>query len=159
MALYLIAVAAGAGISYVWPLAILCIGGFLIEVTRLKSWFVPVVKITRNASSCIDCGKCARKCPQAIDVDKVDVVRHVDCNLCGDCVLACPVKDTLQINRRNSLKWISPIATVILVAAGLSLGSLWELPTIDQTSLTAKSAQRIRWATKRGFSVSLGTTR
>lgn len=132
MALYLIVVAAGAEISYVWPLAILCIGGFIIEVTRLKSWFVPVVKITRNASSCIDCGKCAKKCPQAIDVDKVDVVRHVDCNLCGDCVLACPVKDTLQINRRNSLKWISPIATVILVAAGLSLGSLWELPTIEQ---------------------------
>ena len=144
MALYLIAVAAGAGISYVWPLAILCVGGFLIEVTRLKSWFVPVVKITRNASSCIDCGKCARKCPQAIDVDKVDVVRHVDCNLCGDCVLACPVKDTLQINRRNSLKWISPIATVILVAAGLSLGSLWELPTIDQKwadKETLKSAE------------------
>ncbi len=132
MAVYLIALGAGAEISYVWPLAILCVGGFIIEVTRLKSWFVPVVKITRNADTCIDCGKCAKKCPQAIDVDKVDVVRHVDCNLCGDCVLVCPVKNTLQINRRNSLKWISPIAVLILVAAGLSLGSVWELPTIDQ---------------------------
>ncbi len=132
MAAYLIALKAGAAISYVWPLAILCAGGFIIEVSRLKSWFVPVVKITRNAPTCIDCGLCAKKCHQAIDVDKVDVVRHVDCNLCGDCVLVCPVKNTLQVNRRNSLKWISPIAVVLLVAAGLSLGSLWELPTIDQ---------------------------
>ncbi len=132
MAAYLVALAAGATISYVWPLAVLCIGGFLIEVTRLRSTFVPVVKITRNTDSCTDCGLCARKCPQAIDVDKVKVVHHVDCNLCGDCLLACPVKNTLQVNRRNSLKWISPIATVILVAAGISLGTLWELPTIDQ---------------------------
>lgn len=132
MGVYLIALGSGAEISYVWPLAILCAGGFLIEVSRMKSWFVPVVKITRVADTCIDCGKCARKCPQGIDVDKVDVVRHVDCNLCGDCVLACPVKNTLQVNRRNSLKWISPIATVVLVAAGLSLGTVWELPTIEQ---------------------------
>lgn len=132
MAAYLIALRSGASISYVWPLAILCVGGFIIEVSRLKSWFVPVVKITRNATSCIDCGLCAKKCPQGIKVDKVDVVRHVDCNLCSDCVLVCPEKNTLQVNRRNSLKWISPIATVVLVAAGISLGSLWELPTIDQ---------------------------
>ncbi len=131
IAAYLIALKAGATIHYAWPLAILCAGGFIIEVSRLKSWFVPVVKITRNAPSCIDCGLCAKKCHQAIDVDKVDVVRHVDCNLCGDCVLVCPVKNTLQINRRNSLKWISPIAALVLVAAGISLGSLWELPTID----------------------------
>ncbi len=132
MVVYILALRAGAEISYVWPLAILCAGGFIIEVSRLKSWFVPVVKITRKAPSCIDCGLCAKKCHQAIDVDKVDVVRHVDCNLCGDCVLVCPVKNTLQVNRRNSLKWISPVATIVLVAAGISLGSLWELPTIDQ---------------------------
>ena len=132
MTVWLISLRAGAAVSYVWPLAILCAGGFLIEVSGLKSYFLPAVKITRNAGSCIDCGMCAKKCPQAIDVDKTDVVRHVDCNLCSDCVVACPVPNTLQINRRNNLKWLSPIAILLLVAAGIGLGSLWELPTIDQ---------------------------
>lgn len=141
MAAYLIALKAGASVSYVWPLTILCAGGFIIEITRMKSWFVPAVKITRVAETCTDCGLCTRKCHQAIDVAKMDVVKHVDCNLCTDCVLVCPVKNTLQINRRNSLKWISPIATVLLVAAGISLGSFWELPTID-----------LRWADEEAFS-------
>jgi len=132
VAVWLISLRAGAVVSYVWPLAILSVGGFLIEVSGLKSYFLPAVKITRNSNSCIHCGICARKCPQAIDVDKTDVVRHVDCNLCSDCVVACPVPDTLQINRRNSLKWLSPVATLVLVAAGIALGSVWELPTIDQ---------------------------
>jgi polyferredoxin len=141
LAAYLIALNAGVTISYVWPLAILCVGGFIIEVTRMKSWFVPVVKITRVADTCTDCGLCTRKCHQAIDVARMDVVKHIDCNLCTDCVLVCPVKNTLQVNRRNYLKWISPIATVILIAAGISLGSFWELPTID-----------LKWADKTAIS-------
>ncbi len=131
MAAYLVALKLGADISYVWPLAILCLGGFLIEVIRLRSSLFPVVKITRNVTTCTDCKLCTKKCPQAIDVANMEVVRHVDCNLCSDCVQVCPVQNTLQINRRKWLRWISPIATVVLVTVGILAGNTWELPTID----------------------------
>jgi polyferredoxin len=128
---WIIALRLGVQISYIWPLAIVCLGGFIIEVVRLKSSLFPVVKITRNEPTCTSCNKCTKVCHQAIDVASLKVVRHVDCNLCGDCVLVCPEKNTLQFNRRNWLKWISPIAIVVLVVTGLILGSFWELPTID----------------------------
>jgi len=132
LAAYIIALKLGADISYVWPLAVLCAGGFIIELAGQKSRYLPLVRITRNETTCTNCQLCSRKCPQAIDVASMDVVKHVDCNLCGDCVSACPVKNTIQINKRKSLRWISPIATIALVVAGLILGSLWEVPTIDQ---------------------------
>jgi hypothetical protein len=42
------------------------------------------------------------------------------------------VKDTIQINKRSSLKWLPPVATVVLFIIGLILSSTWEVPTIDQ---------------------------
>ena len=75
---------------------------------------------------------CSRKCPQAIDVANMKFVKHIDCNLCGDCLTVCPVENTLQVNRKNSLRWLAPIATIILVLAGIFIGTLWEVPTIDQ---------------------------
>lgn len=131
LVIWLVLLRFGLEISYVWPLAIVCSGGFLIEIIRLKSSLFPAMKIVRNEASCTSCNKCTRICHQAIDVANLKVVRHVDCNLCGDCVQVCPEKNTLQINRSNRLKWISPIATVVLVVAGIILGMQWELPTID----------------------------
>lgn len=140
MAVYVIALVLGAEISYVWPLSILCAGGYIFEVVWLKSRLLPAFKITRNTETCNNCQLCTKKCPQAIDVASVESVRHIDCNLCSDCVLVCPVKDTLQINKRNSLRWIAPIAAVVLVITGLILGSLWEVPTID-----------LKWGDKAAF--------
>ena len=94
----------GINLSYVWPLAIITIGGFLLEIFGEKLNFFPVAKITRNESSCTNCRLCSRKCPQVIDVANMRVVTNVDCNLCGECLEVCPEKDTLQINRRSGLK-------------------------------------------------------
>jgi polyferredoxin len=52
-------------------------------------------RITRNLSSCIDCGKCARACPASLPVDKVAAVHSDECTLCLECVESCPVNDTL----------------------------------------------------------------
>jgi len=131
LVIWLVLLRLGVEISYVWPLAVVCAGGYLIEIIRLKSSLFPLVNVTRNESTCTSCNKCTKICHQAIDVASLKVVRHVDCNQCGDCVLVCPEKDTLQVNKRNYLKWISPIAVVVLVVAGLLLGSVWEVPTID----------------------------
>ncbi|MCX6221013.1 MAG: 4Fe-4S binding protein [Bacteroidia bacterium] len=129
---YVLLLKLGLNIHYAWPLAIACIGGYAIELTGFATKTFPLLKITRNENSCIDCQLCSLKCPQAIDVASMKVVREADCNLCVECISVCPVKDTLQINNKPSFRWIPAIATVVLVVAGIFIGSLWELPTIDQ---------------------------
>ncbi|MDX8340000.1 4Fe-4S binding protein [Draconibacterium sp. IB214405] len=128
---YIILLNLGITISYVWPLTIACVGGYGLELRSLKSKFTPLAKITRNESTCTSCQLCTKKCPQAIDVASLKTVKHVDCNLCGDCLLVCPVKGTLTINKQPKLKRLPVIATVILVLGGVLLGNVWEVPTID----------------------------
>ncbi|QGY45550.1 4Fe-4S binding protein [Maribellus comscasis] len=133
LAVYLILLQLGVYISYVYPLAVACAGGYIIELTgHQKSKFFPVAKITRNTDSCIDCQLCSKKCPQAIDVASLKTVKHVDCNLCGDCLLVCPEKNTLTINKKRNWNRVPVIATVLLVILGITLGSVWEVPTIDE---------------------------
>lgn len=131
VAAYIVALHFGIKINYGWPLAVLCLGGYLIEILRMKSSIIPVVRITRDEEKCISCGLCTLKCPQAIDVDKVKHVKHVDCNMCSDCLSVCPVKDTLQVSGKRSLRWLAPVATILLVVIGIVTGNRWELPTID----------------------------
>lgn len=130
--IYFVLLQFGIGISYVWPLAIACAGGYIIELLGQKSRFFPIAKITRNTNTCTDCQLCSKKCPQGIDVASVEKVKHVDCNLCGDCLLVCPVKSTLTINKKKGLKWLPIIAVVTLATLGIILGSVWEVPTIDE---------------------------
>jgi ferredoxin len=132
LGIYLILLQFGLEISYVWPLAVACAGGFIIELFGQKSRFTPFARITRNVDTCTDCQLCTKKCPQGIDVASVKTVKHVDCNLCGDCLLVCPAKNTLTINKKKGLNRLPVIMTIILVAIGISLGTVWEIPTIDQ---------------------------
>lgn len=132
LAVYLILLKSGVAISYVWPLAIACMGGYVIEITGKKLNVFPLFRITRNEQTCINCQLCSRKCPQAIDVASMKVVDHADCTLCGECLEVCPVSDTMRINNNSRLKRLPVIAVLVLVFAGMLLGSFWELPTIDQ---------------------------
>lgn len=122
----------GFAVHYAWPLGVATLGGYLLEIFGEKLTFTPAAKITRNELTCTDCQLCSRRCPQAIDVASMKVVKDVDCNLCNECIVVCPVKDTIQINRRSYLKWLPPVATVALFVVGLILSSIWEVPTIDQ---------------------------
>lgn len=132
MAAYIVAHKFGIEMSYVWPLAVLSIGGYLLEVFRMRKAGPSLVHITRNEESCINCHLCSRKCPQGIDVAAMTKVSHVDCNLCGDCLNACPEHETLQINHR-SMRWFPATAMLTLIVLGLILSSSWEVPTIDET--------------------------
>lgn len=49
-----------------------------------------LVRVSRDAESCVDCGKCAKRCPMAIPVDERLQVKEARCTLCLDCVDACP---------------------------------------------------------------------
>jgi polyferredoxin len=68
-------------------------GGFLGMVSLLSP-----VRIIRNASTCIDCAKCAKACPSALPVDKLVQIRSAECTGCLECVAVCPAKDTLTMS-------------------------------------------------------------
>jgi polyferredoxin len=66
-------------------------------------WLSPF-KVTRKASTCIDCSLCTKACPASIKVHAATRVWSDECMNCYACVAACPVKDTLtvQASRRSS---------------------------------------------------------
>jgi polyferredoxin len=69
--------------------------------------FLSPNKIKRNATSCINCGLCAKACPSLIKVDKVVTVRSDECTSCLSCVDACPVANTLEVKNIFGEKKVS----------------------------------------------------
>lgn len=143
MGIYIILHLVGLDIPYLYPLLIISAGGYILEVTRMNRVRPDLVHITRNTDSCIACGLCSEKCPQAIDVANMEKVTHTDCTLCGDCLYACPEKNTLQINRRN-MKWLPAVVLGTLIVLGLLAGTLFELPTIDQKWGTPEQIEKAK---------------
>jgi copper chaperone CopZ len=66
-----------------------------------------------------------------IAISEAETVDHIDCHLCVDCVVKCPERGALTINKRN-LAWVPATATVILTAAAITLATYYELPTINE---------------------------
>ena len=130
MIVYLVLLYAGLEISWVWPLALICIAGFVLESVTMKGLVFPSFKITRNEITCTDCQLCDESCPMGIDVSTALKIQHIDCHLCGDCLYSCPEKGTLQINKKE-LKWMPATASVSLIAIALYLATVVELPTIN----------------------------
>lgn len=116
----------------------LCPYGALMGLLSLFSPF----RIRRNAQSCIDCGKCAQRCPSRLPVDKLIVVRSVECTGCMTCVESCPVASTLSFSRQtpsgtanDARGALSGVAMTLLVTGILfaavavaMLAGVWESP-------------------------------
>jgi NAD-dependent dihydropyrimidine dehydrogenase PreA subunit len=130
--LYVAASLAGIQIGFVWLIAGLVAIGLLNETGWMKSFILPFFKITRNTTSCTNCGICDVKCPQGIEITKYEKVNHIDCTLCGDCVYACPVKDTLTINKSRFSKYIAPVGVILLIALSLIAARNFEFTTISE---------------------------
>jgi polyferredoxin len=120
----------GIRISFIYPLLAITCTGYSLEIIRKNDVKPNLVHITRNTETCTSCNLCSKNCPQGIDVAKTEKVSHIDCNLCCDCLYACPEKDTIQINRKN-MNWLPAAILTGLIVSGLILGSLFEFPTID----------------------------
>jgi polyferredoxin len=99
----------------------------------LISIFSPVA-VTRNATACSHCRRCASACPQGIAVDKKIRVASAECTGCQECVSACPVKGCLGMSAgfaksRALPGWALPAGIVIAVGimfAAASLSGHWE---------------------------------
>ena len=72
----------------------LCPYGALMGLVSLLS----PLKIRRDPTACIDCGKCAHACPASLPVDKLVKIRSVECTACMACIASCPAEGALQFS-------------------------------------------------------------
>lgn len=91
----------------------LCPYGALMGLVALVS----PIRIRREPSACIDCGKCAKACPAALPVDKLVTIKSAECMACMECVAVCPAKDALGLTTIVSRRRVSAWS----VAAGITI--------------------------------------
>ncbi len=81
-------------------------------VMSLASLASPLT-IRRDTESCVDCGKCAKACPQDLPVDRLIQIRSIECTACLECVAVCATENALQF----ALPPRAPAAAAASVAA------------------------------------------
>lgn len=128
---YILLLWIGVHISFIWLLSTLCISAYILELLSLKNKVFPLLKVTRNSETCTSCKLCNKACPQAIDVASQKTVKHIDCNMCGDCIQVCPEKETLAINRKGK-NWLTALILAMLIVIGIIVGKTFEVPTIAE---------------------------
>ena len=116
-------------------------------VLSLASLFSPF-KIRRDVDRCVQCGKCAKACPQQLPVDRLVQVRSVECTACLECLASCATADALQFalppraGAPLASRWdgrvLQPVAAVLVLAAlffgGVSLARVthhWQTNVSD----------------------------
>jgi polyferredoxin len=101
----------------------------------LVSLFSPL-RIRRELSLCINCGKCAKACPATLAVDALVTIRSAECLGCMECVAACP-PDALQMSapRRQRIPGWAIAVAIAAVFLGITGYARWtghwhtDLPT------------------------------
>lgn len=91
----------------------LCPYGALMGLTALLS----PLRIRRQESVCIDCGKCTKACPAALPVDKLVTIKSAECMACLECVAVCPAKGALEMTLLVPRRKVPPWA----IAAGIAI--------------------------------------
>lgn len=140
----------GLPMQWYWLLGIACLIGYIFEIIYHESKVFPLLRITRNEEKCNHCGLCSQKCPQKIDIENTEVVKDIDCTLCGECMGSCNRK-ALTINRKPRLRWLPAILTIILFFTGIQMGRYWEIPTIDEYWGDVEKSQQLESFEREGM--------
>ncbi|MDO8302190.1 MAG: 4Fe-4S binding protein [Sedimentisphaerales bacterium] len=78
--------------------------------------------VRRDVQKCINCGACARACPNRIEVDKKIFVGSADCTACYNCIHACKKPEALRMGVPGGRR-ISFAAYGIIVIVSFILAS------------------------------------
>ncbi|MDD4160468.1 MAG: 4Fe-4S binding protein [Synergistaceae bacterium] len=90
-----------------------------------------LVKVYRDKSPCINCGKCSMVCPVGLTPDKDIVQRDGECIACGKCYSACPVDGAMNSGHKSKnytfiKTGVAGLLIFITVAAGAKLSGNWQ---------------------------------
>lgn len=101
-------------VPYFWC-RYLCPYGALLGALSLLS----PLKVTRHASSCIDCGLCTKACPSRLPVAALARVRSDECFGCLSCVAACPAPRALRVE--TPAPWRRPVRPAVFAVLVVGL--------------------------------------
>ena len=108
-------------------------GASLLIAVPFCRWFCPLAavlnpfsrfgltRVERDVSVCRDCGLCAKSCPVAIPVDRLEVITAARCTSCMSCIDACPqARDdlpaiSLRLARPLSQRWSQAALIAVLL--------------------------------------------
>lgn len=117
--------------------------GSLMIVMPFCRWFCPfaavldplsrlgLARIKRDRQVCTGCGVCAKVCPMAIPVDRLEQVTVARCLSCFNCLDACPRQEAGAIfwgpPRWLAARWpqAALVAVVLICTAGAACASYW----------------------------------
>ncbi len=129
--IYYLSLLLGLKLPWYLLLASICIIGYLSEIFFKQVKVFPLLKIRRDKKKCMaNCDDCVKRCPYNIPVNKNDVIKHVDCTMCCDCIAECKYS-ALSVNGNKWLHRILPIVVVLLFFIGIVIGSKWEVPMVN----------------------------
>lgn len=95
--------------------------------------------VTRDAGTCISCGRCTKSCHAFVDVEHASTVRALECDGCMDCVKACPVEGCLEARVAGRIRiapWVWPLLVVgawFAIYAVAKLTGNWDTTIPDET--------------------------
>jgi len=86
------------------------------------------MRVRRDPAACSGCMSCARACPMALPVDRVETVTAARCTACMECVEACPEKGKGAIGW-SPRRWLraAPVA-VLLAVVGVAVTAAYRFP-------------------------------